>query len=149
MNECRFYHVEGRRPAAALLNLLTQMLAEGRRAVVQFPDQGALDSIDEALWTLEPASFLPHGTARDGEAEAQPAYLTCGEETPNGARTRILMSGVDPLGAPQADETILLFDGADASARDEARLHWSALKAAGRAVSYWRESETGGWAKRR
>jgi DNA polymerase-3 subunit chi len=64
------------------------------------------------------------------------------------------MDGVDPLtpleeGAVGPERTILLFDGADPASRDAARVHWSALKGAGKAISYWREDEAGHWAKLR
>jgi DNA polymerase-3 subunit chi len=73
MAEVRFHHFERRKPVAALAGLLREALAQGRRAVVQFADEASLMRADEELWTLEPASFLPHGSARDGDAASHAA----------------------------------------------------------------------------
>ena len=42
-----------------------------------------------------------------------------------------------------------LFDGRDEEAIAEARREWKRLKDEGRALSYWREGEDGGWEKAR
>ena len=90
-----------------------------------------------------------------GEPEAQPVYLTDGEENPNGATLRVLLSGVDAApfaGRPAGrlyERIVLLFDGSDEVARAEARRQWSLVKAAGDPLSYWREGDDGGWEKAR
>lgn len=155
MSEFRFYHLERRRIDQALPEILEDALAEGLRAVVQAASEERVEALNERLWTYSDESFLPHGAARDGEAESQPIYLTVGDENPNGARLRVLLSGVGaaPFVAPAAsaayDRVILLFDGGDEEAKAEARRQWSLVKAAGAAPSYWREGEDGGWEKGR
>ena len=147
----RFYHFERRKPNAVLQGVLADALSRGERAAAQFADAAALAKADEELWTLDAASFLPHGGAGDADPEGQPIYLTIGAEAPNGATLRVLMPGVDPaaaLAAPGAPTLVVLFDGADPTAREEARAQWSALKAAGVELSYWREGEAG-WAQLR
>ncbi len=154
MTEFRFYHLERRRIDQALPAILEKALAHGLRVVVQAPSEERVEALNERLWTYSDESFLPHGAARDGEPRAQPIYLTSGEENPNGASLRILLSGV---GAAPFTETaggayervILLFDGRDEEAKAEARKQWSLVKAAGAAPSYWREGEDGGWEKGR
>ena len=153
MTEFRFHHLERRRLDQALPDLLEQALAEGVRAVVQASSTEQVEALNERLWTYSEASFLPHGAARDGEPEAQPIYLTDNEENPNGATLRVLLAGVDaaPFAGTAAgrayERIVLLFDGRDEEARAEARRQWSALKAAGEALGYWREGEDGGWEK--
>lgn len=155
MTEFRFHHLERRRLDQALADLLEEALAQGKRGIAQAPSAEQVEALDERLWTYSDASFLPHGAARDGEAEMQPIYLTDGEENPNGASLRILLPGVDAApfaGTPAGrayERIVLLFDGRDDEARAEARRQWSVLKAAGETPSYWREGENGGWEKAR
>jgi DNA polymerase-3 subunit chi len=40
---------------------------------------------------------------------------------------------------------ILLFDGRDEVELDAARQQWTRLKAEGRALAYWRQSDSGKW----
>ncbi len=155
MTEFRFYHLERRRIDQALPDILEDALAHGLLAVVQAPSEERVEALNERLWTYADESFLPHGAARDGEPQAQPIYLTAGEENPNGATLRVLLSGVGaaPFVEPAArgvyERVILLFDGGDEEAKAEARQQWSLVKAAGAAPSYWREGEDGGWEKGR
>ena len=155
MTEFRFYHLERRRIDQALPEILEEALARGLRAVVQAPSIERVEALDERLWTYADETFLPHGAAADGEPEAQPIYLTAGEENPNGARLRVLVAGVDAAPFAEAansgayERVILLFDGRDEEMLGQARKQWSLVKAAGAAPSYWREGEDGGWEKAR
>lgn len=151
MTEIRFYHLQGRNPEEALPALLEEALAEGARVVVEAPAQEWIEALDDRLWTYSDESFLPHG--RD-DPDAQPIFLTTGDDNPNGARRRFLLAGARaaPILArePTAYERIvILFDGAEEEARTAARAQWAELKAAGHAPTYWREGETGAWEKGR
>src|SRR5579863_3263427 len=133
MPEFRFYHLERRRLDSALPEILEEALAEGARAVVQAPSGEQVEALNERLWTYADESFLPHGSARDGEPETQPIFLTTGDDNPNGARLRVLLAGARaaPILArePEAYQRIvILFDGADEEARAGARAQWAELK---------------------
>ena len=151
MSEFRFLHLERRRSDQALPDLVAEALAAGRRVVVQAATEERVEALNERLWTYSDESFLPHGTARDGEPEAQPIYLTARDDNPNGAQLRMLLSGVPAAAFVEAgyERIALLFDGRDEEALAEARREWTGLKAAGVAPSYWRESDDGGWARAR
>src|SRR5271154_4347835 len=120
MPEFRFYHLERRRLDSALPDILEEALAEGVRAVVQAPSGEQVEALDERLWTYSDESFLPHGAARDGDPEAQPIYLTDGDDNPNDATVRVLLGGVDPAGfvGSSYERILVLFDGRDEEARD-------------------------------
>ena len=47
------------------------------------------------------------------------------------------------------DLALLLFDGRDESSLALARAEWRRLKDMGSAISYWRESDEGGWERAR
>src|SRR5271169_4319365 len=149
MTEFRFYHLERKGLEQALPEILEDALAAALRVVVQAPSMERVEALNEMLWAYREESFLPHGAARDGEAEAQPIYLTDSEENPNNATLRVLLPGVGAsalAGRPgpagrDYERVILLFDGGDEAAKAEARRQWSLVKAAGDAPSYWREGE--------
>jgi DNA polymerase-3 subunit chi len=149
--EFRFHHLERRRIDQALPELLEAALAEGLRVVVQTGSPEQTDALNDRLWTYADSSFLPHGSARDGDPEAQPIYLTDQEDNPNGAQLRVALPGVDATRFAGAgySRVLLLFDGRDEDAKAEARRQWTRIKAAGEPLGYWREGDDGGWEKAR
>jgi DNA polymerase-3 subunit chi len=146
-SEVLFYHLERAPLERVLPALLERTLERGWRAVVQSGSTERLEALDLALWTYSDESFLPHGTARDGEAERQPIYLTTGPETPNGAGVRFLVDGAETTGFDGFARIVCIFDGRDPEATASARAQWQAARAAGCAVTYWRQSDGGRWEK--
>jgi DNA polymerase-3 subunit chi len=145
--EVLFYHLERAPLERVLPSLLERTLERGWRAVVQSGSAERLEALDLALWTYNDESFLPHGTARDGDPARQPIYLTLGEETPNGAGVRFLVDGADMTQFSGFVRIVCLFDGNDPEATGKARTQWQAAKAAGCPVTYWRQSDNGRWEK--
>lgn len=154
MTEVWFYHLQRRSVEAVLPGLVERSLARGWTAVVQAADAAAIARIDAALWSASPTSFIPHGGPDDGDVAQQPAYLTTGEERPNGAAVRFLLDRAQAASvlaqhaAPPYERLILLFDGNDADALADARAQWKTLKDAGHALAYWRQDDTGRWEKK-
>ena len=150
MSEVRFHHLERRRVDQALPRLLEQALEEGRRVVVRASSDEMVAALNERLWTYDDASFLPHGAVGDGDPVTQPIFLTSEVENPNAATMLVRLSGVEAAEADGAfDLVILMFDGRDEAALAHARGEWRRLKDQGRAISYWRESDEGGWEQAR
>ncbi len=150
MKEVRFHHLERRRVDEALPGLLERALEGGRRVVVRVSSEEMVAALNERLWTYDDASFLPHGAAGDGDPMSQPIFLTSKVENPNAATMLVRLSSVEPGHGDDAfDLTILMFDGRDEAARAYARSEWRRLKDEGRALSYWRESDEGGWEQAR
>ena len=80
----------------------------------------------------------------------QPIFLTSDLENPNAATMLVRLSGAETGDADEAfDLVILMFDGRDEAALAQARSEWLRLKDEGRANSYWRESDEGGWERAR
>lgn len=153
VTEIWFYHLEHRSLEAVLPILLERGLQRGWRAVVQAGGPERVAALDQCLWAYSDESFLPHGTAADGDAAAQPVFLTDGPENPNGAAIRFCLDDVavsDVLGADGAayERIILLFDGRDEAAVAGARTQWAALRREGHALSYWQQGDDGRWEKR-
>jgi DNA polymerase-3 subunit chi len=150
VTEIRFYHLEQRRVDQALPPLLERALEEGRRVLVRASSDEMVAALNERLWTYDDASFLPHGAAGDGDPMTQPIFLTSELDNPNAATMLVQLSGADTGDADDAfDLIVLLFDGRDEAALAHARSEWRRLKDQGRTISYWRESDEGGWERAR
>ena len=119
--------------------------------MVQAADAGARDALNERLWTYREDSFLPHGGPGDGDPATHPVYLTDSDETPNGARLRVLLAPADAprFAADPAERVVVMFDARDEAAMAAARAAWKALRDAGANPSYWREGDEGEWVKAR
>jgi DNA polymerase-3 subunit chi len=146
MTEVLFYHLQNRPVEQVLPALLEKSLERGWRVVVQSSSDERIEALDAHLWTYREDSFLPHGTAREAEAAAQPILLTVSDHNPNGATIRFLIDGAPMPTEPSAYQRIvLLFDGDDPEALSAARERWRDVKAAGLDATYWQADEQGRW----
>lgn len=145
MSETRFYHLTRAGIDGVLPEMLGRALGRGQRAVVKVESAAEAERLAVFLWTYAANAFLPHGTARDGSAELQPIWITERDENPGGADLLFVLGGAEPFEDPAFSLRCLLFDGREAAAVETARERWKTLRAAGRAVAYWRQNEQGGW----
>jgi DNA polymerase-3 subunit chi len=143
--EVYFYHLERRTLSDVLPTLLERSLERGWRAAVQAASEERVEALSSLLWTYSEESFLPHGTARDGQPDMHPVFLTTGEDNPNDAQVRFLVDGAKLGDASSYARVVFIFDGGDTDAVARAREEWQAAKARGHAVSYWQQDETGRW----
>jgi DNA polymerase-3 subunit chi len=148
MTEVLFYHLEHQPLERVLPQLIERTLGRGWRAVVQAGSEERVAALDTLLWTYAEDSFLPHGTRRDGNAAAQPVYLTAGEANPNAAAVRFLVDGAEIGDLTGYERIVYLFDGRDAAAVARAREQWKAARDAGCEATYWQQSPEGKWEKR-
>ncbi len=146
--ELFFYHLDRRTLEDVLPTLLERSLARGWRAAVQAGNEERIEALNTLLWSYREDSFLPHGTARDGPAPAQPIYLTVTDENPNGAQVRFLVDGAEIADPQPYERVVVIFDGRDEEAVASAREQWQAAKTQGLAVSYWQQDENGRWHKK-
>jgi len=148
MTEIGFYHLQRMPLERALPKLLEKVLERGLRAVVVAGSEERVEALNTALWTYEQDSFLPHGSARDGNAEAQPIWLTVEDENPNGASVLVLTDGTDSRQLERFERCVLMFDGTDEAALAAARQRWQTYKAAGHKLTYNQQTEQGGWERK-
>lgn len=145
MTEIGFYHLTRLTLDQALPRLLERALASGGRALVLAGSSERVEALNAHLWTYDERGWLPHGAGRDGFAEDQPIWLSEREENPNGAGLLFMLDSVEPSFVGAFSRAFDLFDGADEEAVAAARRRWAAWKAAGHALTYWRQDERGGW----
>ena len=146
MTEVLFYHLHRQPIEKVLPALLEKSLERGWRVIVQAASDERIEALDAHLWTYRDDGFLPHGTAKEGEAAAQPVLLTTGDDNPNGANVRFLIDGATvPSDAQNYQRIVLLFDGEDEDAVAAARERWKEAKAAGHEATYWQPDEQGRW----
>jgi DNA polymerase-3 subunit chi len=146
MAEVWFYHLERTSLEQALPELLEKVLARGWKGQVRLRDGARVEALDQHLWTWRDDSFLPHGPAGEPHAARQPILLTTEAENVNGAEALLLVDGAEPGDLAGYERVMVLFDGNDEAALATARAQWSALKARGEDLSYWRQ-EGRGWKK--
>lgn len=148
MTDVGFYHLQKTPLERALPKLLERALERGMRALVVAGSPERVDHLNATLWTYDPASFLPHGAAGDGEPASHPIWIADHDTDANGATLLVLVDGADGT-RPEAFERIIdMFDGADAQAVAAARRRWKTLKDAGHTLTYWQQTDRGGWEKK-
>jgi DNA polymerase-3 subunit chi len=148
MTRIGFYHLTRWPLDQALPRLLEKVLAAGLRVVVLAGSAERVSALSDRLWTFEPDSWLPHGCASDGDAAFQPVWLTAAEENPNSATVLVACDGAVAERVEDFDRCLDLFDGSDPEAVAAARVRWKRWKEAGHALTYYQQSETGGWVEK-
>jgi len=150
LGEVRFYHLTESPLEAALPVMLERSLERGWRAVVRGSEPERIEALSARLWTYRDESFLPHGTAADGNAARQPVWLSCERGNPNGAKALFLIDdgAADPGELAATEVAAVLFDGHDEQAVARARDRWRQITEAGLKAVYWAQDERGAWIKR-
>jgi DNA polymerase-3 subunit chi len=145
MTQIGFYHLMRLPLEQALPKLLDKALSAGFRAVVLAGSAERVEYLNDRLWTFEPDSWLPHGSARDGEAAMQPIWLTDTDENPNGANILVMCDGAASEKVGEFQRCLDLFDGNDPEAVGKARERWKRWKAEGHELVYYQQTDRGGW----
>lgn len=127
--------------------IAARILGNGGRLLVVAASAMLRRQIDEALWTLQPASFLPHGNAGAPDEDIEPILLagTLDTAPPNSATHVALADGEWRDEALDFDRAFLLFDNARI---DHARGAWRSLaNVDGAERHFWRQDERGRWSE--
>lgn len=143
MTDVRFYHLTGKTLEQALPELLEKTLERGLKAVVMTGSPERAEALTHLLWTYRADRFLPHGNAKDGNAEQQPIWITAEDERPNEADYLFLTDGAASRRMKDYARVCDLFDGNDPDAVGAARRRWAAAKTEGHQLSYWQQTDKG------
>jgi DNA polymerase-3 subunit chi len=145
--EIGFYHLLATPLERALPRLLERARAGGYRIVVRAASSERIEHLSALLWTYDEASFLAHGSAKDGNAANQPIWLSERADNPNDAAMLVLVDGVEAEDLAAFTRCADLFDGNDESAVAAARERWRRAAAAGHTLTYWQQTPAG-WEKK-
>jgi DNA polymerase-3 subunit chi len=145
MAEVWFFHLDRQPLEHVLPRIVASSRAKGWRMVVETAKPERVVKISEMLWASEDVAFLAHGFAGEPSPKHQPVWLTSTSENPNNAHVRVMLDGAKPLDISMLNRVVLMFDGNDEDAIDAARAEWKTQKAAGHAISYWKQDEAGKW----
>ncbi|MFT8676505.1 MAG: DNA polymerase III subunit chi [Acetobacter sp.] len=148
MTQIGFYHLTRTGVADALPRLLARTVASGQKAVVWCSGKPLLQELDKALWQVSAPTWLPHGAEGTLCPDLQPIWLTTGDDCPNDAHFLFLLENRTSADLSRFGRVFDLFDGLDDAAVAQARERWSAAKAQGHELAYWRQEEQG-WKRAR
>jgi DNA polymerase III subunit chi len=141
--EIGFYHLSSTPLERALPKLLERASAQGHSIVVRAGSAERAEHLCAVLWIYEEGAFLPHGSASDGHAAAQPIWLTHREENPNGASILVLVDGSEASDLQSFSRCLDLFDGNDPGMVQAARSRWRRARDAGHVLTYWQQTHAG------
>jgi len=144
-----FYHLTSTPLEATLPSLVERSLARGWRVHVQGTDAARLTQFDQLLWSYAKEGFLPHGIDGDGNETEQPVLLSTHAEAKNTAQLLMLIDGArhEPSNFSNFERVCVFFDGNEATALNQARADWKAVKAADLEAKYWAQ-EGGKWVQK-
>ena len=143
--DIHFYHLITTPLERALPKLVEKAYGAKYRVLIAAGDETKAEQLNALLWGYAPNSFLPHGSAKDGNAETQPIYIAAGEGNKNNANLLIVTDGSNVDASVAFDRVLDMFDGANDDAVSAARARWTAYKSAGHALKYNKQTEAGGW----
>ena len=144
MAEVFFYHLTSSPLEQTLPMLLGKARGAGWRVCVRGNTRERLAWLDEKLWLAE--GFLPHGCVGTRFDADQPILLTDIREMPNEPQCLISIDGAEIEGneVKNLERAMILFDGNDGEAVDQARKQWTTLTGDGCAAKYWAQ-DGGRW----
>ena len=148
MSEIRFYHLRTKTAAQALPEILATALESCRRVVIKTADEKAVTSLNDYLWTYQADAFLPHGNKKDGHAADQPIWITADNDNPNGAQILITTGGAIPEKPEDYALCCEMLEDSDPEQVTAARTRWKAYKEQEFELTYWQQTDKGGWEKK-
>ena len=142
-----FYHLQKQTLEEVLPKLLQKAYSSGSRVLVKIGTAERVEFINNALWTFNEESFLPHGSKKDGQATSQPIWLTSDNDNANNASYLFLVDGadVDVQTAGKFERLFNIFDGNVQALVEQARELWTTYRAAGFEMHYWQQNAQGVW----
>lgn len=146
--EIRFYHLRTKTAEQALPEILTKAVEGGRRVVIKTADEKSVAGLNDYLWTFSPDAFLPHGSKKDGHAANQPVWITADNDNPNGAVILIATGGAVPEKPENYALCCEMLEDREEEQVAAARERWKSYKKRGFILTYWQQTDKGGWEKR-
>jgi DNA polymerase III subunit chi len=144
MADVWFYHLEREPVTAVLPRILAGLQARGERVCVMGVEKEPLIALSKLVWALEDTSFVPQGFGWDGADERDTICFAIDSYVPNGA-DHLVYAGMMPQSVDGIRRASVFFDGGLEADVLAARAVWKQFRAAGHALKYWRQNESGRW----
>lgn len=149
MTEIRFYHLTKKSLEQALPDLLGKALENGKKIVVKLPEESQVKPMSNHLWVCRRNGFFAHGIKGDGNEEMCPIWLTAADnDNPNTADMLVLTDGATEPDTEKYSLVCEMFNGQDDAQVTSARTRWKAYKEAGHTLTYFQQTDKGGWEKK-
>jgi DNA polymerase-3 subunit chi len=149
VTEIRFYQLKKHPLEQALPKLIEKVVSSGAKAVIMVESKERIATLSSMMWTYDPGAFLAHGSAEDGHDSEQPVWLTTSLENPNGASVLVLTDGALHDGMDGFEKCLEIFNGNDEQALTQARERWKIYEKAGYSLTYYEQTDQGGWQTRK
>ena len=124
--------------------LAAEYFAAGKQVLIRAASEERVRSLDQALWTYDRASFLPHAVDDAGAADRQPIVITMAAANPNKADIVILVDDVAVPPDVEWDCVDYVFERSDPAGREAGRQQWRVWREQGLEPVYW-ETDAQGW----
>ena len=149
MPQVDFYHLTQSTLDDALVMLVKKCQVAGKKVLIQCP-RPAAEAVDEALWTHDPESWLPHGL--DDAPGADHAGIWINSEpdgNPSSAEFLFLLHGAERGDMASFERVFNMFDGRSEAQVAHARAQWRSWQATDDlTMRYFAQDETGKWEQR-
>ncbi len=146
MLKISFYQIDD-----ADLNDVVVMLVKKTRAldkkIVLYCPKPASEAIDNALWSHDAGSWLPHGLDLADGANLAPIWISSDmAENPIAAEFMILLHGAVPIKWEGFERAFVVFDGKSDTQLQQARSQWKQWKAQPEIeINYFSQVAGGKW----
>ena len=133
----------------AVLLLVQKALGQGKKMLIFCPNPAAVE-IDNALWSHDQNSWLPHGLDAAPGAELASVWV-CSDMSSNpiNANYLMLLHGAEPHSWAGFERGFVVFDGKSDTQLQQARSQWQRWKTQSEIeIAYFTQSAVGCWEKK-
>ena len=144
-----FYQLGDASVNDAVLMLVRKTLGTGKKMLIFCPNPAAA-AIDDALWSHDHNSWLPHGLDAAPGAELASVWV-CSDMTSNpiDADYVMLLHGSEPDSWTGFERGFVVFDGKSDAQLQQARSQWQKWKSlSDTELAYFAQTSVGGWKKK-
>ncbi len=115
MTEANIYQLSKLSWIKGLAKLLENIIAKGNKVLISCESEDFMSKLDDALWTYEQLSFLPHATCNDSQQEKQPILLSTSEINANNATVLILAERFIPKILNDFEKIVIIYEKNDSA----------------------------------
>ena len=133
----------------AILMLIKKTHEVDKKVLVYCPNPAAAE-IDDALWSHDPVSWLPHGLDSDNGKDLSSVWISSDmKSNPIKASFLMLLHGAEPESWLGFERAFVLFDGKSEAQLDQARAQWKNWKdLSDTTLTYFVQASGGKWKKK-